>query len=125
MSLPPRSSTTSSRTGQPRFVLRPDARLRTATIELQANADKEGTAIYVEQLKARFESACAITNDELRGMRIKPEGGAKGAAPASDSLMQPIDAPQVRPGDDPKARLAQNRDAFAEANTHHRRPRLV
>jgi hypothetical protein len=58
-----------------------DARLRAASIELQANADKEGTAVYVEQLKTRFASACAITDDDLRGMRIKPPGGAaKGIA---------------------------------------------
>ena len=58
-----------------------DARLRTAAIELQANAEKEGTANYVEQLKANFSSACAIIDDDLRGMRIvAPGGGAARAA---------------------------------------------
>lgn len=58
-----------------------DARLRQAGIELQANAEKQGTAVYVEGLKARFASACALNDDDLRGMRvIAPSGAAAGAA---------------------------------------------
>jgi len=59
-----------------------DARLRVLGIERQANADKEGTAAYVEDLKKRFASACAITDDDLRGMRIIPPGGAAAGAAA-------------------------------------------
>jgi len=64
-----------------------DARLRSAGIELQANAEREGTAAYVEDLKARFASACAITDDDLRGLRIVPRGGAAaGSAARGESL---------------------------------------
>lgn len=63
-----------------------DARLRAAAIELEANADKEGTAVYVKQLEARFASACAITDDDLRGMRIKPPGAAARAAAGAGLL---------------------------------------
>jgi hypothetical protein len=98
-----------------------EARLRAAGIELQSNAERAETANYVEQLKARFESACAITDDDLRGMRVRsgeaPDGAAKGAAPAADGLMRPVEVPRVSKGDDPKARLAETRDALKEANS--------
>ncbi len=73
-----------------------DALGKTALIEKQANDDKEGTAAYVEQLKAHFQNACALTDDDLRGMRsqtgagragkrVAPSGGitdaARGSAP--------------------------------------------
>ena len=61
-----------------------DARLRSATIQLQAEAEQRGTANYVEQLKAHYSSACAINDDDLRGMRIErgeaPGSAEKGAA---------------------------------------------
>lgn len=63
-----------------------DARLRAAGIELQSNAEKAETATYVEQLKARFASACAITDDDLRGMRIPAPSVEKGAAAGSRVL---------------------------------------
>lgn len=59
-----------------------DAIGKSALIEHQANADKEGTAAYVEQLKAHFANACALTDDDLRGMRAQAGAGrtAKRAA---------------------------------------------
>lgn len=59
-----------------------DARLRAAGIELQSNAEKAETQNYVEQLKARFASACAINDDDLRGMRINVAPGAAAGAAA-------------------------------------------
>jgi hypothetical protein len=64
-----------------------DARLKATSIELQANADKEGTAVYVEQLKADFKSVCAITDDDLRGMRVKQRGRAASGIAAGGRLL--------------------------------------
>ncbi|MBR0695937.1 protease IV [Bradyrhizobium lablabi] len=48
-----------------------DARLKVAAIEKQSAEDKQGTADYVEDLKKRFQAACAITDDDLRGLRAQ------------------------------------------------------
>ncbi|WP_024340965.1 hypothetical protein [Bradyrhizobium japonicum] len=47
-----------------------DAALKLATIEAQAKEEQERTADYVEELKNRPAPSCALTCDDLRGMRI-------------------------------------------------------
>lgn len=62
-----------------------DERLRVADIERQANADKEGTSVYVDELKKTFAAACALDDADLRFLRERaghrrPAARAAGAA---------------------------------------------
>ncbi len=59
-----------------------DERLRTAAIELQSTADKEGTAVYVEQLKTSFAAACALNDADIDFLR-KRAGPGRGQARAA------------------------------------------
>lgn len=46
------------------------AKLRTAAVERAALEEQRGVAEYVEELKKRPSAACALTDDDLRGLRI-------------------------------------------------------
>lgn len=54
-----------------------DASLKLAALEAQSKIEEERTAAYVEELKNRPAPGCALTCDDLRGMRI-----ASSACPA-------------------------------------------
>ncbi|SDC06085.1 hypothetical protein SAMN05216337_1001154 [Bradyrhizobium brasilense] len=61
-----------------------DARLKVTALEEQSEQDRKGTADYVEDLKKSYQAACALTDDDLRGLRAQGRAGrgpaAKGAA---------------------------------------------
>jgi hypothetical protein len=80
------------------------ASLRMAAIEAQSMTEKEGTAKYVEELRQRVEqaekattpntapiNACALTCDDLRGMRIP--SAACGTAKPRPASPSPIHVP--------------------------------
>ena len=81
------------------------ASLRMAAIEAEANVEKEGTRKYVEELQQRIAAeqaakpagaqvnACALTCDDLRGMRVP--SAACGTAPRS-SRPSPFHVPGIR-----------------------------
>lgn len=68
-----------------------DASLRLASIEKQAHDNDERTAAYVAELEARKTdlakdgkpNACALTCDDLRGMRIASRACPAGPRPAA------------------------------------------
>jgi hypothetical protein len=64
-----------------------DAALRLASIEKQAHDNDERTAAYVAELEARKQdgkpNACALTCDDLRGMRIVSKACPAGPRPAA------------------------------------------
>jgi hypothetical protein len=58
-----------------------DAALRGAAIEANAAVEKESTDAYIRDLESRPNTACALTDDDLRGMRaIRP--GDAGSRPS-------------------------------------------
>lgn len=72
-----------------------DARLRTAAVERQASDEQERTAAYVATLEKQAGAACALNDDDLRGMRIVP-GDAPAARKRPSGAARLLDA--VRPG---------------------------
>lgn len=78
-----------------------DASLKLAAIKQQADTEKEQTDAYVAELEKRPAPTCALTDDDLRGMRApvaKPAAAGKGAS----SFSRWLDA--TRPGPVIKAR---------------------
>ncbi|WP_018456791.1 hypothetical protein [Bradyrhizobium sp. WSM4349] len=59
-----------------------DEALRAASIQQQAEQERAGTDAYVEELKSHVVGACALSCDDLRGMRIKSGACTAGAAAA-------------------------------------------
>ncbi|MBR0755629.1 protease IV [Bradyrhizobium jicamae] len=60
-----------------------DEASRAATIQQQADEERAGTDAYVEDLKKRITGACALSCDDLRGMRIKSSACAAPAGAAA------------------------------------------
>lgn len=60
-----------------------DATLKLAAIEAQTKEEQERTAEYVDELKNRPAPSCALTCDDLRGMRIASSSCPAGPRPAA------------------------------------------
>jgi hypothetical protein len=77
-----------------------DEALRAASIQQQAEQERAGTDAYVEELKSHVVGACALSCDDLRGMRIKSgacaaaAGSAGGAGAPAQSRARTRDKPQ-------------------------------
>lgn len=61
-----------------------DASLKLAAIQQQADTEKEQTDAYIAQLESKPDGACALTDDDLRGMRAS--GGAAPAGKGTSSF---------------------------------------
>jgi hypothetical protein len=77
-----------------------DEALRAASIQQQAEQERAGTDAYVEELKTHVVGACALSCDDLRGMRIKsgactaPAGSAGSTSAPAQSRARARDKPQ-------------------------------